>query len=160
MLIKLRYFTQISIFRRIPLNLVIKVIFFSNYLVIYAWLNCKFVSALLNAINARNIKSLREALRTVESRKYVTRLKVEYEEGKALLNSLNRIEQLNRVILELNKATMAEIRRYVSPPEEVHQVMKAALLLMEDDEGSTQVKHQSPIARDWAQNWYLPTNSV
>jgi hypothetical protein len=40
-------------------------------------------------------------------------------------------------VLGMDKNTMGEIRRYSHPPEGVHKVMQAALLLLGDDEYTT-----------------------
>ena len=67
------------------------------------------------------------------------RLRVEYDRGRALMELLHRLEKLNRVVLDLDQSTMAEIRGYPTPPDEVHRVMIAALLLLGEDESKTKV---------------------
>lgn len=41
--------------------------------------------------------------------------------------------------LEMNSALFAELRRYNQPPDVIHSVIQAALLLFEKDEESTEV---------------------
>ena len=60
--------------------------------------------------------------------------------AKELLRSLNRIEMLRHAILNMDAATIAEIRRYASPPKLVHEVMIVSLLILGDDEGKTRVR--------------------
>ncbi len=89
----------------------------------------------------RNLAGLREAIRKVEDRKFVTRLKEEVQEAKSLLRSLERVENLKQIVLKMDKQCMAEIRGYASPPDLVHEVMVAALLLLGDSEKLTRVRH-------------------
>ena len=44
-------------------------------------------------------------------------------------------------ILAMDKKTMCEIRSYAKPSPLVHRVMQAALLLLGEDEGTTEVRH-------------------
>jgi hypothetical protein len=53
--------------------------------------------------------------------------------------SLERVAKLHAMILKMNQATMAEIRSYPQPPDEVHQVMVAVLLLLGEHELITKV---------------------
>lgn len=43
------------------------------------------------------------------------------------------------VILNMDKRTMSEIRSYKNPPDVVHKVMAAALLMLGNDEKQTEV---------------------
>ena len=96
----------------------------------------------MKASEGRDISALQMSLKAVEM-KYSDRLQVEYERGKARLDLLLRLLKLNRNVLDLDQATMAEIRGYPTPPVEVHRVMIAALLLLGDDETKTTVGDES-----------------
>ncbi|KAK2168167.1 hypothetical protein NP493_1243g00005 [Ridgeia piscesae] len=92
---------------------------------------------LQRAIEAQHIDQLRAAIKTVENKRYITRLQREYDQAKKLVLSLVRIEKLRHAVMELDRKTMAEIRSYSRPPKLVHYVMRASLLLLGDHEGKT-----------------------
>ena len=85
------------------------------------------------------MKSIKQLLLYIDNKRYVSHLKEEFEVAKELLKSLERIAELDRTILNMDTAIMAEIRRYASPPQVVHEVMIASLLLLGDHEGKTRV---------------------
>ncbi len=99
------------------------------------------ITALLKAMKEKDLAALREAIRTVEAQKFVTRLKNEFQEAKTLLKSLERVHNLKQIVLKMDKQCMAEIRGYARPPNLVHEMMVAALLLLGDSEKPTRVRH-------------------
>ena len=91
-------------------------------------------------MEGRSIVDLRKAIKAVEKKRYTSRLKPEMAEAKERLRSLERIERLRLAILDMDSATMAEIRNYRDPPPLVHEVMVASLLLLGENEGRTRVR--------------------
>ena len=52
---------------------------------------------------------------------------------------LQKLHKLRRMILDMDRWTIAEIRSYSRPPPVVHTVLQAALLLLGEDERTTSV---------------------
>ena len=50
---------------------------------------------------------------------------------------LRRLEQRKKAILGLSQCVIAELKSYSSPPPQVHQVMRATLLLLGNPEQET-----------------------
>ena len=96
-------------------------------------------TALRQATSDRDKKSLRKLLKYIEKKRYVSAMKEDVSTAKEVLRSLDRIELLCHAILDMDAATMSEIRRYANPPKLVHEVMIATLLLLGDHEGKTRV---------------------
>ena len=109
-----------------------------NHMVVYLAVLCMLLE-LQRAIEAQHIDQLRAAIKTVENKRYITRLQREYDQAKKLVLSLVRIEKLRHAVMELDRKTMAEIRSYSRSPKLVHYVMRASLLLLGDHEGKTKV---------------------
>ena len=65
----------------------------------------------------------------------------EVREARYLADRQERLHHLHHTILDMDKKTMTEIRRYHKPPAGVHQVMRASLLIMGEDEESTMVRY-------------------
>ena len=58
---------------------------------------------------------------------------MEIQQAESRLKSFERIARLSSAILSMDSATMMEVRHYKRPPHVVHQVMRAALILLGDD---------------------------
>ena len=61
------------------------------------------------------------------------------QEAKQVLESLARMERLQQAILNMDQATMSEIKSYNKPPDGVHDIMRATFLMLGEHEGKTQV---------------------
>ena len=87
-------------------------------------------------MDSRDVQAIRDAIRYVENVNFSLLLAEEVEAAKQLLKSVERIEALKESVLKLDQKTMLELRNYSRPPKIVHQVIKATLLLLGDDESS------------------------
>ena len=87
----------------------------------------------------RDFKKIKAAINNIEKKMLTQYLQAELAEAKKLISSLEKIERLRKAVLSMDRATMSEIRRYNQPPEAVHEVMVACLLLLGDHEGNTRV---------------------
>ncbi|ELT97869.1 hypothetical protein CAPTEDRAFT_204392 [Capitella teleta] len=97
---------------------------------------------LLESIKACNTADIRHWLRYIEEKRFVSHMKDDVGLAKELLRSLDRIAKLQKALLNLDSALIAEIRGYAKPPKLVHEVMVASFLLLGDHEGKT---------REWKQ---------
>ncbi|XP_068679681.1 kyphoscoliosis peptidase-like isoform X2 [Montipora foliosa] len=90
----------------------------------------KVKQELQTATNARDANALRSIIRHAENVNFTLLLPKEVDNAQQLLNSLERIQALKEAVLKLDQKTMLELRNYSKPPELVHQVIKATLLLL------------------------------
>lgn len=60
-------------------------------------------------------------------------------EARYYVERLIRLERLHTSILDMDRKTMTEVRRYSKPPPRVHRVIQAALLMLGQDEEATAV---------------------
>ena len=104
------------------------------------WFDFTIVAELQAAMDSRDVKGLRAAIRKMENSHFIFSFtSEEVEAAKRLLRHLEIIEGLKEAVLKLDQKTMLELRNYSKPPKLVHRVMKAALLLLGDDETKTVV---------------------
>ncbi len=75
----------------------------------------------------------------MEKQKFSSQLTEEVANAKQVIKSLQRILKLQIAVLALDQTTMLELRNYANPPKLVHQVIKATLLLLGDEEKLTKV---------------------
>ena len=68
-------------------------------------------------------------------------------EARLVLKSLARIKRLRQIILNMDQAMMSKIRSYNYPPDGVHDIMRAAFLMLGEHEGKTQVYTNSSCAK-------------
>ena len=94
---------------------------------------------IMTASRNRDIGALKKAIKEAENRRLTQHLQNELVKARELLASLQRIEDLKHSVLNMDGGTMAEIRRYSKPPEGVHSVMIATLLILGDSENFSQV---------------------
>ena len=100
----------------------------------------EIIAELQTAMDSRDVKGLRAAIRKMENSHFTFSFtSEEVEAAKRLLRHLEIIEGLKEAVLKLDQKTMLELRNYSKPPKLVHRVMKAALLLLGDDETKTVV---------------------
>ena len=104
------------------------------------WFDFTIVAELQAAMDSRDVKGLRAAIRKMENSHFIFSFtSEEVEAAKRLLRHLEIMEGLKMAVLKLDQKTMLELRNYSKPPKLVHRVMKAALLLLGDDETKTVV---------------------
>ncbi|KAL3855331.1 hypothetical protein ACJMK2_014547, partial [Sinanodonta woodiana] len=100
----------------------------------------KLRQTIFNAMESKKIDQLEAAVRDAIANDYAAELGVEIAKAKEAIDRLKRLKKLRQGVLELNQKTIAEIRSYIHPPEEVFKVMKATLLLLGNNEDGTKVK--------------------
>ncbi|XP_053379649.1 lim and transglutaminase domain protein ltd-1-like isoform X2 [Mercenaria mercenaria] len=92
---------------------------------------------LREAIDSRNLEELERTVDLVESKGYAPKLGPELREAKDLIARLKRLQKLIHEVMTLNQRTIAEIKSYAHPPDEVHTVMRGTLLLLGNKEEET-----------------------
>lgn len=96
-------------------------------------------TGLVSATSGNDINLLKSAINDAESTKYSYAMQYELTQARIKLQTLERVVRLGYGILQMKQTTIAEIRCYVKPPDAVHHVMQAALLLLGHTERSTRV---------------------
>ena len=66
-------------------------------------------------------------------------LQPEMTDAARYVQQANRKQYKQRVILDMDTRTMAELRRYAKAPPTLHKVMAGSLLLVGEDERATKV---------------------
>ncbi|KAK3582815.1 hypothetical protein CHS0354_035754 [Potamilus streckersoni] len=90
-----------------------------------------------NALGNKRLDQLELAVGVAIKSGYTAELGVEIAEARQAMDRIKRLQDLMQRVLELNQKTIAEIRSYSNPPEEVYKVMKATLLLLGNYEEET-----------------------
>ncbi|XP_067934487.1 caldesmon-like [Watersipora subatra] len=90
-----------------------------------------------NAMDARQVKQLEEAMKFVKTNGFEQDMQPEMIEANNLLLRLRRLERIRAEILELKQSTVAEIRSYSAPPVIVQSVMVGTFLLLGHAEKET-----------------------
>ena len=90
-------------------------------------------------MDERELDALLATIQEVEDLGFEKSLQQEMIDARGLAEHLKRLMQLKLVILNMDKNTMTEIRRYDRPLPVLHQVLTAAFLLLGEDEETTSV---------------------
>ena len=91
------------------------------------------------AIEQKKLDLLERAVDIVETKNYERHMPKETDTARDLIARLRNIQRLMHDVLALDNRVFAEIRSYPSPIPEIHDVMKAALLLLGNFEEETKV---------------------
>ena len=83
-------------------------------------------------MSKRNLRRLEQAVRAAEDAGLESRLGLQMQMARRIVEQLRRIEQLRHDILALDQKTIAEIKSYAQPPEAVYLVMRATFVLLGD----------------------------
>ncbi|XP_019625101.1 PREDICTED: uncharacterized protein LOC109470577 [Branchiostoma belcheri] len=83
---------------------------------------------LTKAIKTRHRDQLQAALKAAQP--FRKELRKHTKEAKEILNKIKRLENLRHEIMDMNQATIAEIKTYNNPPPAVYKVMMATFLLL------------------------------
>lgn len=92
---------------------------------------------LKDAVLARRLAGLEQAIGAVRRGGFEEDLRVEMREAGALLETLRKLEQKRKAVLNLSQRVIAEIKSYSKPPTVVHRVMSAVFLLLGNRESDT-----------------------
>ena len=98
-----------------------------------------FSVALRDAMHHRNLEALKKCIAAAEAAGLQKRLGLQLHMAKKIMEQLMRIEKLKHDILDLDQKTIAELKSYAQPPEAVHLVMAATLLLLGESDQSVKV---------------------
>jgi hypothetical protein len=90
-------------------------------------------------MSQRLLPKLEAALAAVDKYGLEKRLQLQYKAAQRLAEQLRRIEKLRHDILNLDQKTIAEIKSYSNPPEAVHNVMAATMVLLGETEQAVKV---------------------
>ncbi len=88
-------------------------------------------------MTSRQLQQLERAINYVKVHGFEYLLEKELLEANKILLQLRRLERIRAEILELKQSTVAEIRSYQKPPEQVHIVMTGTFLLLGNREKET-----------------------
>ncbi|KAI0242153.1 hypothetical protein LSAT2_014586 [Lamellibrachia satsuma] len=89
---------------------------------------------LQNAVDERDLNPLLAAIEEVEDLGFDNILQQEMIIARCLAEQLQRLMRLKLAILNMDKNTMSEIRRYDRPKPILHEVLQAVFLLLGEDE--------------------------
>ena len=98
----------------------------------------EYFSELNTACNDRNREQILDCLAKLSMLSFRKYLLKEERDAQDLAEELKRNNH-RLPILVMDRKTMAEVSSYAKPKEIVHKVMKGALLLLGEDEGTTAV---------------------
>ena len=90
-------------------------------------------------MDKRSLEDLEKAINFVKKHGYEAHMPEEMIKANKMLLSLKRLKRLRDEILNLKQSTVAEIRSYSKPPDQVHKVMIATYLLLGLKEKELQV---------------------
>ena len=109
---------------------------------------------LLAALEIRNIDQMRKSIREVEIRRIIEKLKIKYkaenparqlqealDTSKEIRAKYDDVEAMKKKIQKLKQSVISEIRSYGSPPEGIHQVMKATYTLLGRKKSEIKVRY-------------------
>ncbi|XP_041484146.1 trichohyalin-like [Lytechinus variegatus] len=89
---------------------------------------------LVKAMDKRSLEDLEKAINFVKKNGFEAHMPQEMIKANKMLLSLKRLKRLRDEILNLKQSTVAEIRSYSKPPDQVHKVMIGTYLLLGNKE--------------------------
>lgn len=95
-----------------------------------------------DAILRRHPGVLDKAIQNVEESPYQSNLQHYLDRARDLRRHLAELDQYKHDILEMDQATISEIRSYHHPPEGVHETMTSTYLILGYDENKLAVSRQ------------------
>ena len=98
-----------------------------------------YVSALQRACDSKDAKAIRREVDRIRDAGLTKYLQNETREAMYLVELLERMPA-NKNVLDMGRKLMTEIRRYQNPPPAMHRIMQSALLLLGEDEDTTDVR--------------------
>ena len=97
------------------------------------------LAELQKAVDERDLAAILDAIDDIEELCYDNILQQEMIVARCLAEQLQRLLRLRQAILNMDKSTMSEIRRYDRPPAVLHRILQAVFLLLGEDEGTMAV---------------------
>ena len=102
-----------------------------------------FRAELQKAVDERDLKPLLAAIEEVEDLGFDNILQQEMIIARCFAEQLQRLMRPKLRILNMDKNTMSEIRRYDRPKPILHEVLQAVFLLLGEDEETMSVSGSS-----------------
>jgi len=87
----------------------------------------------------RHLAQLEKAVAEADKKNLQKRLGLQLTMAKQMLEQLRRLDKLRHEILNLDQKTIAEIKSYSQPPEQVNKVMLSVFVLLGDAESTLKV---------------------
>jgi len=100
---------------------------------------CLSVAALQRACDEKDARAIRRQVDKIRESRLTKYLQNETREAMCLVELLERMPA-NKNVLDMGRKLMTEIRRYQNPPPAMHRIMQSALLLLGEDEDTTDVR--------------------
>jgi len=100
---------------------------------------CVCGTALQRACDNKDAKAIRREVERIRQAGLTKYLQNETREAMYLVELLERMPA-NKNVLDMGRKLMTEIRRYQNPPPAMHRIMQSALLLLGEDEDTTDVR--------------------
>jgi len=101
-----------------------------------------FGIALQRACDNKDAKAIRREVDRIREAGLTKHLQNETREAMYLVELLERMPA-NKNVLDMGRKLMTEIRRYQNPPPAMHRIMQSALLLLGEDEDTTDVSRRT-----------------
>jgi len=96
-------------------------------------------TALQRACDNKDAKAIRREVDRIREAGLTKYLQNETREAMYLVELLERMPA-NKNVLDMGRKLMTEVRRYQNPPPAMHRIMQSALLLLGEDEDTTDVR--------------------
>ena len=93
-----------------------------------------------DAMQKRHLERLEKAVTAAEKEGFDKKLGLQFQMAKKVLEQLRRIEKLRHAILDLDQKTIAELKSYSNPPDGVHAVMAATMMVLGNSEKEVKVR--------------------
>lgn len=100
-------------------------------------------TGLQKACEEKDPAEMRNQIENIRASGLLRYLQEEVRETHYQLEFLERMPHGRQSILDMDKKTMSEIRRYHNPPPALHKVLQGAFLLLGEDEDTTDVSIRS-----------------
>lgn len=100
---------------------------------------CDVWKGLQKACEEKDAGTIRNQIEQIRSSGLLRNLQDEVREAHYHLEFIERMPHGRQSILDMDKKTMSEIRRYQNPPPVLHKVIQGAFLLLGEDEDTTDV---------------------
>ncbi|KAK3104804.1 hypothetical protein FSP39_010451 [Pinctada imbricata] len=117
---------------------------------------------LKDAIRFKQLELIERAIDLVETRRHEGHMQKELNEAKRLARRLRKVSKLMHDVLALNQIVITEISAYSTPPQAVHDTMKATFLLLGNYESETKIEITYRISwrSSYSSNHHCDSNTI
>ncbi|XP_071162987.1 uncharacterized protein [Mytilus edulis] len=85
------------------------------------------------ACRRRNPKTIKKYINEAKEANFDHRLDMQIQLSTKILDRVTKVEKLMKPLLKMNQNMLTEMKKYMTPPESVHQILKATCILLGDD---------------------------